>query len=76
MNLNCLKKFFISCSRLFKITERLSPQENNLLLSENLHTSDFSINKKISLINLLKSRGRRMNLWGIPLLTLAQALTI
>ena len=73
MNLNHLKRIFVSCSRLFKITERLSPQENNALSSANLHMSDFSINKKISLIKILKSRGPRMDLWGIPLVTLTQS---
>ena len=64
----------MSCSRLFKITGKYSPQGNNVLLSENLHISDFSINKKMSLIKLLKSRGPRMDLWVIPLVTLAQFL--
>ena len=66
LNLNYLKRIFISCSRLFKITERLSPQENNVLSSVNLHISDFSINKKISLIKILKSRGPGIDPWRIP----------
>ena len=74
MNLNYPQRIFISGSTLFKITERLSPQENNVLSSVNLHTSDFSVNKKISLIKILKSRGPRMDFWGKPLVTLAQSL--
>ena len=72
--LNHLGKIFISCSRLFKITERLSPQETYALSSAQLHISDFSINRKISLTKILKSRGPRKYLWWILLVTLAQAL--
>ena len=32
------------------------------------------MNKKISLIKILKSRGPRIESWGIPLVTLAQSL--
>ena len=71
MNSSHLKKIFISCSRLLKITERLSPQENDVPSSANLHISDFSINKKLLLIKTLKSRDLGMDLWGIPLVTLA-----
>ena len=53
------------------MTERLSPQKNNVLLSTKLHISDFKINKKISLIKILKNRGLRIDPWGIPLVTLA-----
>ena len=73
MNVN-LKRIFISCSRLVKITERLSSRENNVLLSANLHISDFSMNKKKSFIEILKCRGPRMDFWGILLVTLAQSL--
>ena len=45
-----------------------------MLLSVNLHISDFSIDKKIPLINILKSRGPRMDLWGKPLVALARSL--
>ena len=45
-----------------------------MLSSGNLHISDFSMNKKISLIKILKSRGPRMDFWGILLVTLAQSL--
>ena len=44
--LSYVKRIFILCFRLFKITERLSPQENNMLSSAKKHISDFSINKK------------------------------
>ena len=67
-----VKRILISRSRLFKIyLEIISTQENNLLSSSNLHISNFSINKKISLIKILKSRGSRKDLWGIPLVTFA-----
>ena len=67
-----IKRILISRSRLFKIyLEIISTQENNLLSSSNLHISNFSINKKISLIKILKSRGSRTDLWGIPLVTFA-----
>ena len=72
MNLNHLKRFFISCSKRFKIFDRLSPQENNVLSQANLHTSDFSVNKNLPLIEILKSRSSRMDLLGIPLATLAK----
>ena len=65
---------FISYSRLFKNTERLSPQKANVLQSANLHISDFSINKKILLKKILKSRAPGIGLWGISLVTLAQSL--
>ena len=45
-----------------------------MLLSGNLHISDFSMKKKMSLIKILKSRGPRMDFWGILLVTLAQSL--
>ena len=34
--LNHLNSIFVSCSRLFKIMERLSPQDKNMLLSEKI----------------------------------------
>ena len=58
----------MSCTRLFKITERLSPQEKNVLSLAKLHTLDFSINKKTS-ITISKSIGTRINPWEIPLLS-------
>ena len=60
--------------KLVKITERLTSRENNVLASGNLHISDFSMNKKISLIKILKSRRPRMDFWGILLVALAQSL--
>ena len=48
--LNHLKRIFISWSRLFKITKRLSPQEYIVLSSAKLQLSDFPINKKMLLI--------------------------
>ena len=53
----------MSYSRIFKITERLSPQESNVLSLAKLHISDFSINKKIPSIKILKSRGSRIDFW-------------
>ena len=35
---------------------------------------NFSMNKKISLIEILKSRGPRMDFWGILLVALALSL--
>ena len=62
--LNHLKRIFISCSRLYQIIEILSPQENIVLSSAKLHI-DFSINKKTSLIKILKSRSPRIDPCGI-----------
>ena len=82
MNLNYLKRIFIffffflvfiSCSRLFKITERLSQQEKNVLSLANLHISNFSIIIKISLIKILKSGSPGMDPWEIPLVILVQS---
>ena len=54
-DLNHLKTIFISFSILFKINERLSPQKNSVLSSTKLHILDFSVNKKISLMKILKT---------------------
>ena len=71
--LSHLKMIFISSSRLSQIAERLSPQEKIALSWANLHISDFSVNKKTSVIKIIKSRSCRIDLWGMSLITLAQS---
>ena len=64
--LNQWRRFFTSCSRLFRIKWRLLPWENKVLSSTKLQMSDFSTTGKVSLIKVLKSNGP----WGIPWMTL------
>ena len=60
---------FVSYSRLFKITKRISPHKKNALSSAKLHILEFSMNKKILFTKILKSKGPKIDPWGIPLVT-------
>ena len=47
----------MSCSRLFRIKGRALSLENKVLSSARLQMSDFSTTRKMSLIEILKSKG-------------------